>query len=181
MWQKSDGLARRLRQSQPLVPRSLLSFFISFYLLAELLTSSDITKWDWQSTTTACTLNALGYNQHYLHAAAFAPQQVFGYGLCDPARIEQGLAQIHSLINSIGTGHKIGNVLLISLSHFQLEVGVSFDLFWLPNRPITYLTDCWLLHVRRFCSTFNVSLCTILSNHIPCSARTYNSTFSWNT
>jgi hypothetical protein len=177
MRQKSDGLARRLRQSHMSHGLSR-SFYHSFCLPAvkyslPVTSLSDADLHKIQSTMTACTLNALGYNQHYPHMVAFAPQHVFGCGLYD-LRIEQGLAQLHSLLNYIGTGHKVGNVLLISLRHLQLEAGVSFDLFQLPTRPVPYLTDCWLLHLRRFCSTFNISL-RILSNRIPCSSRANDS------
>lgn len=68
----------------------------------------------------------------------------------------------------------MGNVILISLRHLQLEAGVSFDLFHQPTRTLPYLTDCWLLHVRQFCSKFDISL-RIQSNRIPQSAREHDS------
>jgi hypothetical protein len=173
MRQKFDGLARRLRQSR-LSPGLSRAFYTSFYLPAvkyslPVTSMSDLDLQKIQSKMTASALNALGYNQHYPHDVAFASQHSFGCGLID-LRIEQGLMQLQSLLDFVGTSHKVGNVILISLRHLQLEAGVSFDLFHLPHRQLPYLTDCWLLHLRRFCSKFGISL-RIRSNRVPQSAR----------
>ena len=63
-----------------------------------------------QSLMTAVTLNKFGYHRNYPHAVVFAPIRLFGCGMCD-LRIEQGLAQINALLDYIGTGHKIGDVM----------------------------------------------------------------------
>jgi hypothetical protein len=73
---------------------------------------------------TSVTLNKSGYNQNYPHAVAFAPIRLFGCGMCDLLRIEQGLAQISALLDCIGTGHKIGDVMAISLWSLQVEAGI---------------------------------------------------------
>lgn len=173
MRKKFDGLARSLRQSH-LSPGLSRAFYNSCYLPAAkyslpVISLKDADLHKAQSKITASSLNALGYNQHYPHVVAFAPQKVFGCGLSD-LRIEQGLAHLQSLLDFIGTGHKVGNVMLISLRHLQLEAGVSFDLFQYPHREIPHLTDCWLLHLRNFCSSYDISL-RIRSNRIPHSAR----------
>ena len=69
-----------------------------------------------QSLMTATILNKLGYSRHYPHAVAFAPHEVFGCGLID-LRVEQGLLQIQSLLDYVGTDQKVGRVMLISLRH----------------------------------------------------------------
>jgi hypothetical protein len=68
-----------------------------------------------QSLMTSVTLNKFGYDWNYPHAVAFAPIRLVGCGMCD-LRIEQGLPQINALLDYIaGTGHKIGDVMAISL------------------------------------------------------------------
>ena len=58
-----------------------------------------------QSLITAVTLSKLGNHQNYPpHTVAFAPIRLFGWGMFD-LRIEQGLAQINSLLDYIETGH----------------------------------------------------------------------------
>ena len=94
-----------------------------------------------------------------------APRHQFGVGLMD-LRIEQGFAQLQSLLDYIGTDHKIGRVMLISLRHLQIEAGVSFDLLDTPSVKVTYLTDCWLVSLQIFCGEFNVSL-RVKDNRIP--------------
>jgi hypothetical protein len=126
-----------------------------------------------QSKMTASILNSLGYNQHYPHSVAFAPQHVFGVGLYD-IRLEQGFAQIQALLDYVGTDHKVGKVILISLRHLQAEAGVSFDLFRTPTTPVCYLTDCWLVGIRNFCSLHGISI-NIRQNRVPQLARVSDS------
>ena len=173
MKEKFDGLARRLRQSHLSSTLSRV-FYESFYipsvkysLPVTSMTSCELHKA--QSQMTASILNQLGYNRHYPHAVAFAPTQVFGCGLLD-LRLEQGLAHIQSLLDYIGTDHKVGRVMLISLRQLQVEAGVSFDLLERPSTVLPYLTECWLLCLRRFCAEFDVSL-RVLRNRLPILAR----------
>ena len=131
------------------------------------MTSTELHKV--QSQMTASILNKLGYNCHFPHAVAFAPIHVFGCGLLD-LRLEQGLAQIQSLLDYIGTDHKVGHVMLISLRQLQVEAGVSYDLLLHPKVAVPYLTECWLVCLRRFCADFDISL-TVLRNRLPLLAR----------
>ena len=177
MRQKFDGLARRLRQSH-LSPALSRAFYCSFYLPSvryslPVTSLSDDELHKVQSKMTASILNSLGYNQHYPHAVAFAPQHAFGCGLWD-LKIEQGLLHLQSFLDYVGTEHKVGNVILISLRHLQVEAGVSFDILQFPARPLPYLTDCWLLHMRGFCAKHGVSL-KVRSNRLPTKARANDS------
>jgi hypothetical protein len=166
---KFDGLARKLQKSS-MTPSLSRVYYNTFYLPsvryslpATSMTSVDLHKI--QSLMTSTILNKLGYNKHYPHSVAFAPRHQFGVGLMD-LRIEQGLAQLQSLLDYIGTDHKIGRVMLISLRHLQVEAGVSFDLLDQPSVKIPYLTDCWLVSLRNFCGDYNVSL-RVKDNRIP--------------
>ena len=155
MKQKFDGLARRLRQSH-LSPALSRIFYDSFYipsvkysLPVTSMTTIELHKV--QSQMTASILNKMGYNRHFPHAVAFAPIHVFGCGLLD-LRLEQGLAHIQSLLDYVGTDHKVGRVMLISLWQLQVEAGVSYDLMLHPNVSLPYLTDCCFVCLRRFCA-----------------------------
>jgi hypothetical protein len=73
-------------------------------------------------------------------------------------RIEQGLCQIQAFLDYVDTDHKVGNVIIISLCHLQVEAGVLFDILCQPKTPLTNLTDCWVLSLFRFCAAHGISL-----------------------
>ena len=166
---KFDGIARRLRRSS-LSPALSRVFYNTFYLpsVRYSLSVTSMTSVELhrvQSLMTSSTLNKLGYNRHYPHAVTFAPFSVFGCGLTD-LRVEQGLMQIQSLLDYVGTQQRVGLVMLISLRHLQIEAGVSFDLLMNPKTTLPYLTDCWVLRLRRFCALYDISL-RVRRNRIP--------------
>ena len=171
---KFDGMARRLRQSS-LSPALSRKFYNTFYLpsVRYSLPVTSMTRVELhrvQSLMTASILNKMGYNRHYPHAVAFAPLSLFGCGLVD-LRVEQGLMHIQSLLDYVGTNHRVGRVMITSLRHhLQVEAGVSFDLLTTPKPMLPYLTDCWLLSLRRFCNEFNISL-RVRRNRIPSVSR----------
>jgi hypothetical protein len=125
-----------------------------------------------QSKMTASILNKLGLNRHYPHAVAFAPQKVFGCGLLN-LQVEQGLTHIQSLLDYVGTDHKVGRVMLISLRHLQVEAGVSFDLLQQPRTTLSYLTNCWVVSLWQFCADFDISI-RCKQNRLPNIARTHD-------
>jgi hypothetical protein len=143
---KFDALASRLSQSK-LSPSIARVFYRSFYI-PSVTYSLPVTSMveaglhKVQTKMTASILNKLGLNCDYPHAVAFfAPQKVFGCGLID-LRVEQGLTHIQSLLDYIGTDHKVGRVMLFSLCHLQVEAGVSFNLLQQPCTKLPYLTNC---------------------------------------
>ena len=111
MKQKFDGLARRLSQSS--MSPVLSSMYYSTFYLPSVRYSLPVTSMTpmelhkAQSLMMASILNKLGYNRHYPHAVAFIPKSVFGCGLVD-LRVEQGLTQLQSLLDYVGTDHKGG-------------------------------------------------------------------------
>lgn len=170
---KFDGMARKLRQSS-LSPILSRTFYNTSYLpsVRYSLAVTSMTKVELhraQSLMTASILNKLGYNRHYPHAVAFAPLSVFGCGLID-LRVEQGLTQIQSFLDYVESHERVGKTMLISLRHLQAESGVSFDLFDTPQIPLPYLTDCWVLRLRKFCAEFSISL-HIRQNRLPSLSR----------
>ena len=173
MRKKFDGMARRLNQSSMQANLAWI-YYTSFYVPAVKhslpvvsLTSTELHRV--QSLMTATILNKLGYNRHFSHAVAFAPKGVFGVGLVD-LRLEQGLCHIQSLLDYVGTDHKVGRVMVISLRHLQIEAGVSFDLLVQPTTSVSYLTNCWLVSLRKFCAEHTVSL-TVAANRILAPSR----------
>ncbi len=176
MRKKFDGIARRLGQSR-LSPTLTRLYYTAFYIPAVTyslpvtsMTASELHSI--QSKMTAVTLNKLGYNRHYPQVVAYASQKLFGCGLID-LRLAQGLAHVQALIDYIGTDHKVGRVMLISLHHLQTEAGVSFDLLQHPTSALSYLTDCWMTDLRSFCAQTTVSL-RIKSNRVPIASRTHD-------
>ena len=96
---------------------------------------------------------------------------VFGCSL-DDLRIEQGLLQVQSLLDYIGTEHEVGTVMLISLRNLQIEAGVSFDLLLCSTPPLVFLTnDCWLMSLCQFCATYGVTLKVAKNRRVPHIAR----------
>jgi hypothetical protein len=110
-----------------------------------------------QSLMTAVTLNKFGYHRNYPHAVVFASIRLFGCGICD-LRIEQGLAQINALLDYIGTSHKIGNVMSISLRSLQVEADISSNILAMPSKELTYVTDCWFLGLHKFCAEHRIGI-----------------------
>lgn len=170
---KFDAMARRLQRSSMSAVLSRV-YYNTFYLPAvryslpvTSMLAPDLHRV--QSLMTATILNKLGYNSHYPHAVAFAPKHVFGLGLID-LRIEQGLTHVQAMLDYVGTDHKVGRVMLISLRHLQLEAGVSFDILRQPDVPLVYLTDSWVTSLRGFCAEYNVSL-SVMRNRLPTAAR----------
>jgi hypothetical protein len=75
---KFNGLARRLQQSA-MSPTLSRIYYNTFYLPS--------VRYSLPVTSMTSVLNKLGYNRHYPHVVAFAPQKAFGCGLID-LRIE---------------------------------------------------------------------------------------------
>jgi hypothetical protein len=92
--------------------------------------------------------------------------------MCD-LHIEQGLAQINALLDYIGTGHKIGDVMAISLRSLQVEAGISSDILAVPSKELTYVTDCWFLGLRKFCAKHRIRI-HVKANRVSSSARLHD-------
>ncbi len=174
---KCDTLASRLCRSQ-LSPTLSQLFNHLLYIPSVIyplpvtsLTNPELHKV--QSNMPACSLNKLGYNRHYPHAVAFAPHNVFGCGLLD-LWIEQGLTHIQALLDHVGSNHKVGRDMLNSLWHLQTEAGVAFDLLQRRTVVLSYLTECWLVALKRFCAAHDIAI-TCLHNKMPSLARVHDS------
>ena len=178
MRKKFDTMAQQLRQ---ISISSLLArkyYFTTMYLPAVKYSLSVTTMTmqelhSVQSLITAVTLNKLGYHRNYSHAVAFAPIRLFGCGMCDLHMEQEGLAQINALLNYIGTGHKIGDVMAISLRSLQVEAGISSDILAVPSKELTYVTDCWFLGLHKFCVKHRIRI-HVKANRVPSSAQQHD-------
>ena len=186
MRKKFDTMAHQLRQisMSTLLARK---YYFTMYLPAVKYSLSVTTMTmkephSVQSLITAVTLNKLGYHRNYYpHAVAFAPIRlldVVATSMCNP-HIEQGLAPINSLLDYIGTGHKIGDVMAISLRSLQVEAGISSDILASPGKELTYVTDCWFLGLRKLCATKHRIQIHVKANRVPSSARNTMISLSW--
>jgi hypothetical protein len=176
MRKKFDTMAQQLRQisMSPLLARK---YYFTMYLPAikyslSVTTMTTTELHSVQSLITAVTLNKLGYHRNYPHAVAFAPIRFFGCGMCD-LRTEQGLAQINALLDYIGTGHKIGDVMAIFFRSLQVEAGISPDILASPSKELTYVTDGWFLGLRKFCGKHRIRI-HLKANRVPSSARQHD-------
>jgi hypothetical protein len=174
---KFDAMAQQLRpvKMSPFLARK---YYFTMYLPAvkyslPVTTMTMKELHSIQSLMTSVTLNKFGYNRNYPHdAVAFAPIRLFGCGMCD-LRIEQGLAQINALLDYIGTGHKISDVMAMSLRSFQVEAGISSDILAVPSKELTYVTDCWFLGLHKFCAKHRIRI-HVKANRVPSSARLHD-------
>ena len=173
---KSDTLAHRLQSSRLSRTLSLVYYRTTFLpSIGYSLPVTSMTDTELQQAQTlmnGVTLNKLGYNRNYPRAAAFAPTQEFGTGIHD-IRVEQGLAQIKALLNYVGTGHKVGKVMLISYRTLQIEAGVHFHLLEQPKSFLPYLTPCWFTSLRNFCGLHNITI-QVKDNQVPQMSRTHD-------
>ena len=82
--------------------------------------------------------------------------------------IEQGLAQINALLDYIENGHKISDVMAISLRSLQIQAGILSDILASPSKELTYVTDCWFLGLHKFCAKHRIRI-HVKANRVPSS------------
>jgi hypothetical protein len=80
-----------------------------------------------QSPATRATLMKLGFNWNTAHRMVYGPSRYGGLGFRDLA-VEQGIGQVELLVRHIRAGTTQGKLMRITLSWWQLVVGVSYPL-----------------------------------------------------
>ena len=164
MQEKIDTMAQQLRQismSSLLIRKYYFTMYlpaVKYSLYVTTMTMKELHSV--QSLITAVTLNKLDYHRKCPHTVAFAPARLFGCGMC-------------ALLDYIGTGHKIGDVMAISLQSLQIEAGISSDILASPSKELTYVTDCWFLGLRKFCAKHCIWI-HVKANWVPSSARQHD-------
>ena len=102
-----------------------------------------------QTQFISALLNKLGFNQHYPRAVVYGPHELGGLQLID-LRYEQGVQNTQSLLNYVGTSNPIGDYLMISIRHLQLELGLVSDILLYPPKYTAYATPGWARHLIEF-------------------------------
>ena len=112
-----------------------------------------------QTQFISALLNKLGFNQHYPRAVVYGPHELGGLQLID-VRYEQGVQNTQSLLNYVGTSNPIGDYLMISIRHLQLELGLVSDILLYPPKYTAYTTPCWARHLIDFFHTHTITVAT---------------------
>jgi hypothetical protein len=94
-------------------------------------------------------LNHLGYNRNMPRAVVFGPKHHGGIGLYD-MRTEMGVETITMLQESLYRMDSVGEMIVISLKHSQLEGGIPSPLLEDTQTFLPYLTPTWVLSIRQF-------------------------------
>ena len=85
----------------------------------------------------------MGINKNFPWAEAFGPIEFGGLALFD-LHTKQGVLQIKTLMEHAYHGTKTGKLILIAVSHLQMESSISQPILTNLLQPIRYITPCWL-------------------------------------
>lgn len=85
------------------------------------------------------------------------PIELGGLDLYD-MRTELGIEQLKFLRNAIFSNSSAGRLILLNLQYLQLEAGIAEGLLANPGIEVSYLTPSWLVSVRDFLATHNMSI-----------------------
>ena len=87
--------------------------------------------------------------------------------------VEQGVAHITKLIQTLRTPGQSKSLLLLLLNEWQISSGSSYPLLEIPTRPCKHLEGTWLLSTRTFLSDINASI-PIVAMYCPCPLRLFD-------
>jgi hypothetical protein len=110
-----------------------------------------------QSQATASFLQKLGFNKHFARAVVFGPQEMGGLAMRDLA-VEQGIAQIMSMMEHLYHKTETGRLIKISLATLQMEAGTEGPLLKQTLPSLTYISHCWLSSIRDFLRAHQLQL-----------------------
>ena len=110
-----------------------------------------------QSQATASFLQKLGFNKHFPRAAVFGPAEMGGLALRDLV-VEQGIAQIMTLMDHLYNKTETGKLIRISLATLQMEAGTQGHLLYETIPQLTYISSCWISAIRNFIRTNQIQL-----------------------
>ena len=109
------------------------------------------------SHATGSFLTKMGINKNFPRAAAFGPIEFGGLALFD-LHTEQGVLHIKTLMEHVYHCTKTGKLILIAVSHLQMESGISQPILTNLVQPIPYITPCWITSLREFLYFHNIAL-----------------------
>jgi hypothetical protein len=110
-----------------------------------------------QSPATRATLMKLGFNRNTDHWVVYGPSRYGGIGFRDPF-VKQGIGQVELFVRHLRAGTTQGTLMCITLSWWQLVVGVSCSLLGAPTTLIPHDDSHWLSSIRHFLGSLDASL-----------------------
>ena len=100
----------------------------------------------------------MGYNRNMPREVVYGPLQMGGLGLHD-LYIEQGIKAVTALVGHLREpASQTAKMMLIELQWCQVQAGTSINLLAEPHVPIDYIESCWIMHIRSFLATYNLSI-----------------------
>ena len=116
----------------------------------------------------AC-LSQMGYNCNMPREVVYGPLELGGLGMHDYF-IEQGIAQIATLVGHTRQDSETAKMIAIELQWCQVQAGTAFHLLESPDIAIEYVETCWVMCVRSFLSTYKLRMhfTTIVQPGIQC-------------
>ena len=110
-----------------------------------------------QVKPTQLFLQKCGFVSNMKRAIVFGARQSGGLGFRHPF-VEQGVAQLLKLIQTLRTPGPPKRLLLLCLQEWQVNSGMSYPLLALPCKPCPHLEGSWLSSIRQFLASINGSV-----------------------
>jgi hypothetical protein len=139
------------------VPSMIYSLPISQYSAKSLETL--------QSAPTRAALMKIGFNRNTAHRVVYGPSRYGGLGFRD-LFVEQGVPQVQLLVQHLRAGTTQGILMLITLSWWQMVVGVSYPLLGQTDKFVPFDAPHWLSSIREFLQSVEASI-HIDNLHLP--------------
>ena len=87
----------------------------------------------------------------------FGPRSSGGLGFRH-AYVEQGIAHVLKVIQSLRSNGQSRNLLLITIHWLHVNAGVGFNLLQYPSRACPHLEGSWLRNTREFLAQVHGSI-----------------------
>jgi hypothetical protein len=120
-------------------------------------TMSDTDLHSIQTQATGSFLLKMGFNRKYPHVVCYGPLEFGGLTFRD-LFTEQGALRIKSLMEHIYHDTETGKMIMIAIQSLQMEAGTAAHLLTDPTPPLVYIEPCWILAIRQFMATHQLSL-----------------------
>jgi hypothetical protein len=104
----------------------------------------------------AC-LSKMGYNCNSPKEVIYGPRKLFGLGVND-YYIEQGIKQLTALAGHVRQDSQTSRMMRIQLHWCQVQAGTEQHLLGNPTDSIDYIETCWIMSIRDFLRTYNLSV-----------------------
>ncbi len=103
-----------------------------------------------QTRSMSIFLPKLGLNQHFPRVVLYGPPEMGGLQLRD-LYIEQGIAQIMTLLRHVYSNTTVGNMIMIAIQSLQMEAGTKVQLMTDTVESFSYITKCWISEICFMC------------------------------